>query len=143
MGKVFFHYNGINPRLKQIGIIKASLEEIFSMENKLLNRLDIIFCTDDYLLKINQEFLNHHDFTDIITFPLSISDSGISGELYISVNRVAENAKIHNTSEKKEMLRVLFHGCLHLCGYLDKSATDKKQMTEKEDYYLSQYAYLC
>jgi probable rRNA maturation factor len=107
-------------------------------EGYSLNSIDFIFCSDDYLLLINQKFLGHNYFTDIITF----SDSkglDIKGEIYISIDRVKENCKIYKCKFSEELNRVLVHGVLHLMNYDDFSHELKQQMTEKENYYLSTF----
>lgn len=110
---------------------------IFKKEGKKLESLSFIFCSDNYLLEINKQFLKHDYYTDIISFDLSEPKSAlISGEIYISVDRVKENAKDMRISFKEEMKRVLFHGTLHLCGYRDKKKADVQQMRAKEDEYL-------
>lgn len=124
--------------LKNRNKLKAFINSIFKKEGKSLNSLDYIFCSDDYLLKINQDFLKHDYFTDIITFDLSES-AAVTGEIYISVDRVRDNAAKNNTSFSNELNRVIFHGALHLCGFKDKKPADKSLMTQKEDYYLSSY----
>jgi len=103
-------------------------------EAKDLESLNIIFCSDDFLLNINQEYLNHDYYTDIITFDYS-SDK-VEGELYISIDRVRENAKDLGISFNHELHRVIIHGVLHLCGYKDKSEEEEKLMRLKEDTYL-------
>lgn len=110
---------------------------IFKKEGKKLESLSFIFCSDNYLLEINKHFLKHDYYTDIISFDLSEPKSAlISGEIYISVDRVKENAKDMRISFEEEMKRVLFHGTLHLCGYRDKRKADVQQMRVKEDEYL-------
>lgn len=110
---------------------------IFKKEGKKLESLSFIFCSDNYLLEINKQFLKHDYYTDIISFDLSEPKSAlISGEIYISVDRVKENAKDMRISFEEEMKRVLFHGTLHLCGYRDKKKADVQQMRAKEDEYL-------
>ena len=89
------------------------------------------------MLSINNKFLGHDTYTDIITFPLNEVGEAISGEIYISVDRVRENAANEGCTIKKELHRVLFHGVLHLCGYKDKTKKDKKTMTAKENFYLA------
>jgi probable rRNA maturation factor len=99
--------------------------------------LSYIFCSDAYLLSINQQYLQHDYFTDIITF--SHQEAGkISGDLYISVERVLENSSLYNGSYIDELHRVMVHGVLHLCGYGDKSPAEEKKMRETEDFYLKQ-----
>jgi len=116
--------------------LKRFLEEIVSDEKKELHQLNYIFCSDEYLLKINQDFLKHDVYTDIITFDLG-NGTQINGEIYISVDRVKENAAFYKSSSfKKELFRVIIHGVLHLVGYGDKKKSESKVMRTKEDYYL-------
>jgi rRNA maturation RNase YbeY len=122
--------------LPQKNAIKAFVAELFRAEKKPLSHLQYIFCSDDYLLGINQSFLQHDDYTDIITFGLSAPKAPIEGEIYISVDRVKENAQTLQTSFKEEMLRVIFHGALHLCGYKDKKKSESVVMRSKEEQYL-------
>lgn len=89
------------------------------------------------MLEINKKFLNHHTFTDIITFPTSTQSNIISGEIFISIDRINENLKFYNTSLNNELSRVAVHGLLHLIGYNDHSEPEKILMRKKEDYYLS------
>ena len=120
--------------------LKVFIHETFRLEEQQINLLDIIFCTDDYLKKINVNFLQHDYYTDIITFNLSEAASkAISGEIYISIDRVKENSLTHGVSFKNELHRIIFHGVLHLCGYKDKKSSDKSLMTEKENAYLDMY----
>ena len=98
-----------------------------------------IFCNDRYLLDINRRYLNHEDFTDIISFDLSSDPTIIHGEIYISVERVRDNATKLGVSFKEELHRVVFHGALHLCGYKDKLKSDQLIMREMEDRYLGLY----
>jgi len=104
-----------------------------------LARLDYIFCSDDILLQINRSFLKHDFYTDIITFDLSADKINITAEVYISVDRVKENSISLKTGFEDEMLRVLFHGALHLCGYKDKQKADVLLMRKKEDFYITSY----
>ncbi len=113
---------------------------IFKKENRKLNNLSVVFCSDSYLLKINQTYLHHDYYTDIITFNLSQAGSdAIDGEIYISIDRVRDNAKALQVTIKQELHRVIFHGSLHLCGYKDKKPADIALMRKKEDYYLNSY----
>jgi probable rRNA maturation factor len=98
--------------------------------------INIILCSDKYLRKMNKEFLQHDYNTDIITFDLSEDPSIISGDLFISLERVMENAITFETSTTKELHRVMIHGILHLCGYSDKSSGKIKEMRKREDFYL-------
>lgn len=119
--------------------LKQFIELLFKKEKKGLYELTYVFCTDEYLLGINRDFLQHDYYTDIITFDLSENPKQIIGEIYVSIDRIKDNAKTLNTSLKEETLRVLFHGALHLCGYKDKTKTDIIKMRKKEEQYLSLY----
>jgi probable rRNA maturation factor len=113
--------------------LKQFLARLVKKEGKKLAELQYIFCSDDYLLAINQEYLGHDDYTDIITFDLSAKPQPINAEIYISVPRVRENARIYKTTVGRELHRVIFHGALHLCGYKDKTPKDQKMMREMEE----------
>jgi len=117
--------------------IKKLIASVFRKEGVKLGSLNYIFCTDKRLLKINQDFLKHDYYTDIITFELSPKGLPIEGEIYISVDRVKENAISQEASFKQELLRVILHGALHLCGYKDKTPTEIKLIRQKEEFYLS------
>ncbi len=105
----------------------------------MFESLTFIFCTDEYLLEINRSYLKHDYYTDIITFDLSENISSCIGELYISIDRVKDNANTHAADTNTELHRVIFHGILHLCGYGDKSEQEIVIMRRKENYYLRQY----
>ena len=114
------------------------LKAVLKAEGYLEGQIGYLFCNDEYLLQINQQFLNHDTLTDIVTFPLTDSKTKIvSGEIYISIERVRENANKFQVSFEKELSRVLVHGILHLMGYDDHTDDDILQMRQKEDYYLS------
>jgi probable rRNA maturation factor len=119
--------------------LKAFLTVIFQKEGKKLKNLSYIFCSDKYLLKINQDYLKHNFYTDIITFNLS-EDERIDSEIYISADRVKENAKSLKITLKQELLRVIIHGVLHLCDYSDNTILQKKKIRNKEDEYLLLYS---
>lgn len=119
--------------------IKKLVKLIFKNEGKTFKSINIIFCNDRYLLKINQDFLRHNTFTDIITF--NYSEAKIEGELYISVERAAENAILLNIDINNEIIRLIIHGILHLCGYTDKTKSQKLKMTEKENTYISMFSF--
>ena len=120
--------------------LKSFLADLARKERKQLDELSIVFCSDEYLLDINREHLAHDYYTDIITFDLSATkDAGITGELYISIDRVKENATQFGFSFTQELHRVIFHGLLHLCGYKDKKQADIAMMRKKEAYYLNRY----
>jgi probable rRNA maturation factor len=132
-----FHYLTRNFPFPERNRLKDFISDLFKKEGKVLGDLSYIFCTDEYLLEMNKQYLNHDTYTDIITFPLSGKGEPVSSEIYISTDRVKQNAKEYQVSAYHELLRVMFHGVLHLCGYKDKSIKDTKLMREKEDYYLS------
>jgi probable rRNA maturation factor len=117
--------------------IKATLVALFKKEGKKLAELQYIFVSDGRLLEINRKFLQHDFYTDIITFPLSEPRDPIIGEIYISVDRVRENARVFGTTIKTELLRVIFHGALHLCGYSDKTPSEERKMRQLEEKYLN------
>ena len=119
--------------------IKAFIESVLKKEKTQLATIHYICCSDKYLLSINQEFLNHDYYTDIITFGLHEKGTPVVAEVYVSVDRVKENAKTLGVTFTNEMLRVLFHGALHLCGYKDKRKADILAMRAKEDAYLKRY----
>lgn len=112
------------------------LEFCIHQENKELGDICYIFCDDNYLLDKNIKYLNHNTLTDIISFDYSLEDF-ISGDIFISVERVAENAVDLSLTYKEELHRVMVHGILHFCGYNDKSEEETKLMRLREDYYLS------
>lgn len=133
----FFEHRSIS--LTERGRLKKFIPTIFRKESKVLLHLNYIFCSDTYLLKINKEYLNHNYYTDIITFSLSEPGTPISGDIYISTDRVRDNACKEATTIKEELHRVIFHGALHLCGYMDKTKDEKLLMQLKEDQYLQMY----
>ena len=140
MKKIKFFFTEVNiTALKNRKPLKKFISNIFVVEKLQLRELNYIFCNDAYLLDINKEFLHHDYYTDIITFNLSLQKSDISGEIYISIDRVKENALSNKVSFKEELHRVIFHGALHLCGYNDKKKNDKKEMRIAENRCLDQY----
>jgi rRNA maturation RNase YbeY len=137
MSKVGFTTAEMKFELKGIRARKTFLKKIFVNEGKPLCTLEYIFCTDEYLLKLNVSFLKHDTYTDVITFDLSEKeDRCITGEVYISIERVSENAKKENISFDNELNRVMIHAALHLCGYNDKKKSEITLMRDKEEYYL-------
>ena len=117
--------------------IKAWLKEIISENNKLLGEIVYVLTDDTYLYTINKDFLNHDTLTDIITFETSVDPNVISGEIFISIDRVKENAIRQKQEFENELARVLVHGVLHLIGYDDKTPEQKLKMRAKEDYCLN------
>jgi len=137
--RINFHFNETVARLPNRVKLKTFLNTMFEHAQLNLQEVHFIFCTDVYLLKVNRDFLQHNDYTDIITFSLAEPGEPIIGEVYISIDRVKENAKILNIPFQTELHRIIFHGVLHLCGYKDKNPYDKRYMTEAEDRTLSNY----
>ena len=137
--KVSFHEFEKAPWLKNRRLLKQFIPSIFRSEKTELEELLIIFCSDEYLLRINQEYLHHDDYTDIITFDLSDNTAQIRGQIYISLERITDNSSLYGIKPSQELQRVLFHGALHLCGFKDKTAPEKELMRAKEDYYLKKY----
>lgn len=117
---------------------KNWLEEIILSEEKKLGEINYIFCDDDYLLKINQDYLQHDYYTDIITFD-SVKGKTISGEIFVSLQRISDNATTLSKNYEEELKRVLAHGILHLCGYKDKTEVEELEMRRKEDFYLEKH----
>lgn len=116
--------------------MNRKIELVFEDSDFKLEQLQITFLTDDSLLEINKEFLQHDYYTDIITFDYSEVEGKIDGELFISVERVEENAIEFKENFENEIQRVILHGCLHLCGMNDQSEEEKSEMRKKENYYL-------
>lgn len=139
MQKVQFYFLDRNPALKQRTRLKLFIERLFTLEKKKLGNLSYIFCSDDHLLGINKDFLKHDFYTDVITFDLSSSKTETEGEIYLSVDRIKDNARQLGVSFSEELHRVIFHGALHLCGYKDKNKNDSTLMRIKEDKYLRMY----
>lgn len=134
--KFFFPYR---TSLAHRSGLKEFIKAVFRKEGKSLEELNYVFCSDKELLRINKDFLRHNYYTDIITFDLSESGRAIRGEIYISAERVRDNALKLGVSFKSELHRVIFHGVLHLCGYDDKNEKLSRIMRGKEDFYLNQY----
>jgi rRNA maturation RNase YbeY len=118
--------------LKNRTILKNWIKRTIERNNKQLGEISYIFCSDEQLLEINKEFLNHDYYTDIITFDYSEADV-ISGDLFISIERIKDNAKTLKTSYQEELHRVIIHGVLHLLGYKDKTEVESENMRKLED----------
>lgn len=124
------------PSLKiNKNLLKSQLREISKIESHKIKDLNYIFCSDNYILNINNQYLNHNYFTDIITFDYCIENE-INGDIFISIDTVKSNSEKFKTSFNQELYRVIFHGLLHLLKYNDKSDEEKRIMTSKEDEYL-------
>jgi rRNA maturation RNase YbeY len=130
--KVQFNFLVNSFSLRDRARLKAFIETIFKKEGYSLESLTYIFCSDKYLRSINKTFLSHNYETDIITFNLSESDK-VVGEIYISIDRIRDNAAFYGKTLKEELHRVIFHGVFHLCGYKDKSVAEQKEMRSKEN----------
>ena len=138
MTPISFHQQ-TKVNLAERNRLKAFIDKLLKKHKKQFDSLTYIFCTDEYLLGMNKQFLKHDYYTDILTFDLS--EPGLPGEaeIYISIDRVKDNAKSLEVSMQKELHRVIFHGALHLCSYKDKTKKDKLAMTAAEDECLKLY----
>ena len=123
-------------KLENLEKLSDWISDAISEENCKEGEINYIFCSDDYLLKLNVDFLNHDTLTDIISFDYSVGKE-LHGDIYVSIDRVKENASDFEVLFKDEIERVMIHGVLHYCGYKDKSEADGKVMRSKEDYYLA------
>lgn len=139
-GSISFHYN--NTIVEGFSEEKARkwIDNVISREGFFTGNLAYIFCNDDYLLQLNQDYLQHDTLTDIITFDYQEEMEGVSGDIFISTERVEENASELGVVFIEELLRVMAHGVLHLLGYGDKTPAEKKLMRETENYYLSLFS---
>ncbi|MBL4677253.1 MAG: rRNA maturation RNase YbeY [Mucilaginibacter sp.] len=136
MPAISFFEEDIAYKLKNKTAVRKWLKDTIGAEGYKLKELNYIFCSDDYLLQINQQYLNHDTYTDIVTFDNTEEDGTIVSDIFISIDRVRDNASKFNVTETQELHRVIIHGALHLLGYKDKSPADKQKMTSKEDFYL-------
>ncbi len=118
--------------------VKVWLEEILLEEKYKVGTINYIFCDDEYLLQVNKDFLQHDYYTDVITFDY-VKGNTVSADIFVSLPRISENAKVHSEEVETELRRVLAHGLLHLCGYKDKKEEDILEMRNKENYYLRNY----
>ena len=136
-----FHELEVSSKLKEKRRLSAFLDELVRKNLKKTQKVQLtyIFCSDEHLLGINQQFLKHNTYTDIITFDLGEYDDEVIGEIYVSVDRVADNAAKFGVDYNDELHRVIFHGALHLCGYKDKTEAVSKEMRRREDLCLKQY----
>jgi rRNA maturation RNase YbeY len=137
VGTISFNNNQISFTLKDKLLLKSFLPIIFREEGYEFKSVSYIFCSDEYLLKLNQKYLNHDTYTDILTFTLSGTSLPIVSEIYISIERVKENARELGLNFIDELHRVMIHGILHLCGYSDHTPRLKTEIHKREDYYLS------
>ncbi len=131
---ILFNYADRRPRLVPAAMYKGWILELFKLHNRIVLDIQYVFCSDDYLLAINRDFLQHDYYTDIITFDLSEPGGrGINAEIYISWDRIRDNAQEQKVDAITELRRVMAHGALHLCGFRDKTKREKLEMTQQED----------
>lgn len=133
---IHFFFENIDKFHLEQNALKLWIENIILSENKKLGEINYIFCDDEYILKVNQDYLQHDYYTDIITFDY-VKGKNISGDIFISITRVKDNATTLSKDFESEFRRVLAHGILHLCGYKDKTEEDIKEMRAKENYYIN------
>ncbi len=138
MSNIHFFYDGIEKIPLDELALRDFLEWMVGEEKQKLTELNFIFCSDEKLLEINKQYLQRDYFTDVISFDLSEGNE-IAGEVYISEERIRENAEEMSQSIEKERIRIIFHGLLHLLGYDDKTKGEKERMNEREDHYLAEY----
>lgn len=137
MPAIQFFEEDISYKLKNKTLVRQWIKDTITTEGFKLKELTYVFCSDAYLLQLNQQYLDHDTYTDIITFDNSEAEGSIVGDIFISVERTRENAAKFGIAETEELHRVIIHGALHLLGYTDKSVVTKKKMTQKEDEYLA------
>ena len=137
MPVIRFFEEDITYKLKHKTALKNWIKEAIISEGYFLKELNYIFCSDQYLLQVNRQYLDHDTYTDIITFDNSEVEKLIVGDIFISIDRIRENAAKFNVTETDELHRVIIHGALHLLGYKDKTPVTKQKMTQKEDFYLN------
>ena len=131
---ITFHSEGVSPSVNT-ALISSWLSSCVADLGYNLGELSIIFCDDKYLLDLNKKHLNHDYYTDIITFNYNV-EKKLSGDLFISVDRVKDNASVFNENFNLELFRVIIHGVLHLCGFNDKTTSEQREMRQKENHYL-------
>lgn len=139
MAILFYIEPPLKYKLINRNVLKKWLTEVAQEENHRMASLNYILCTDEYLYQINANHLQHYTYTDVITFDNSDETNCIEGDIFISVERVVENAQAFNTTPEEELRRVMVHGLLHLLGYKDKTKTDQAQMRQKEGIWLARY----
>lgn len=137
--QINFHYEDIDFSIKESNLFHEWLTQIISVNKVELEVINYIFCSDDYLLNINRTYLNHDYYTDIISFPYREAPEPIQGDVFISIDRVRENANINQVNFENELLRVMAHGLLHFIGYTDKSEEEQAIMRKKEDEMMALY----
>ena len=136
---IFFNNADKSTSLRSMTELKTFINKQCLKEGVHIETLQYVFCSDKFLLDINKRYLNHNFYTDIISFDLSDQKGQLIGDVYISIDRVKENAKTEGNLYTHELLRVIFHGALHFCGYKDKKPADVKLMRSMEDKWLKAY----
>ena len=136
---IFFNNADKSTSLRSRTELKTFINKQCLKEGIHIETLQYVFCSDAFVLDINKRFLNHNFYTDIISFDLSEQKGRLIGDVYISIDRVKENAKTEGNLYTHELLRVIFHGALHFCGYKDKKPADQKMMRSMEDKWLKAY----
>jgi rRNA maturation RNase YbeY len=139
MASVSFYSIGVPIPIKHRRRVRQLVLELFAKERVPFEKLSFIFCSDEYLLHLNKEHLSHDYYTDVLTFHLSDPLQEVVGEVYLSTERIKENAKAYDEAYQTELLRVMIHGALHLCGYKDKTKAGQEKMRLKENLYLQQF----
>ena len=135
---IYFHYLTPSFYFPRRAFTKVFIASIFAAHQKKIDAINYIFCTDAYLLTLNKTHLNHNYYTDILTFDLTLGN-GITADIFISIQRAKENATLFKTTKISEILRLLIHGALHLCGYKDETKKDAEKMRMLENKYLNDY----
>ncbi|WP_029034283.1 rRNA maturation RNase YbeY [Salinimicrobium terrae] len=125
-------YSENDFELENIPAHENWVKKVVASEGKKTGEISFIFCGDEYLLEMNQKYLNHDTYTDIISFDSSVGNI-LNGDIFISTERVADNSESYNVDFSEELKRVIIHGVLHLCGYKDKSAEEEQLMRTKEE----------
>jgi len=135
--QIIFFSEGVSFQLRNKKKLRDWITATVFNEKKEPGNINYVFCDDEYLYKLNVQYLNHDTFTDIITFDNSESNKEITGDIFISIDRVKDNSKKYKVPFYNELYRVIIHGVLHLIGYKDKTSQEAELMRKKEDYYLS------
>lgn len=138
-GKIYFFTEDIEFKLDEKKKLEQWIHNTAGEHSFILDNINYIFVSDAYLLDINKKYLNHKTLTDIITFDNSFFNLGLAGDIYISIERVRENAVKYRVSFQEELCRVMVHGLLHLCGFKDKNVSDKEKMIDAENVALLNY----
>jgi len=134
--EIHFHFEDVNPIIKNQQKVAEWLTESITAEHWELSGVNVIFCSDGFILDMNNKYLKHNYFTDIITFNYN-QEKKLSGDLFISTDRVKDNAQKGGVQFEEELHRVLIHGLLHLCGYNDSTDEEQLEIRSKEDFYLN------